>query len=98
VVTADSGYRGERGFSGQKLALTQPFAQSARQRKLAGKRVCIERVNNMLKKLGLEGRMIIKNSRSLASHLMAVLTCTLGIQYLNLKKRQSPLAYAAFLL
>ena len=98
VVTADSGYRGERGFSGQRLALTRPFATSQTQRKLAGKRVCIERVNHVLKKLGLEGRMILKNSRSLASHLLSVLTCTLAIQYLNLKRRRSPLAYKYFLL
>lgn len=98
VVTADSGYRGERGFQGQRLALTQPFATSERQRQLAGKRVCVERVNNVLKKLGLEGRMILKTSRSLGSHLLAVLTCVLGIQYLNVKIGRSPLAYAAFLL
>ncbi len=98
VVTGDSAYKGERGYSGQRLGLTKPFATSKRQRKLAGKRVCIERVNNMLKKLGLEGRMILKTSQSLASHLLAVLTCTLAIQYLNLKKGRSPLAYATFLL
>lgn len=98
VVTADSGYRGERGFSGQRLALTKPFATSDQQRQLAGKRVAVERVNNVLKKLGLEGRLILKNARSLGSHLLAVLTCTLAIQYLNLKSRLSPLAYGRFLL
>jgi hypothetical protein len=98
VVTADSGYRGERGFSGQRLALTQPFATSEKQRQLAGKRVCIERVNNVLKKLGLESRLILKSARSLGSHIQAVLTCVLGIQYLNVKNGRSPLAYGAFLL
>lgn len=98
VVTGDSAYRGERGFSGQRLALTKPFATSDEQRELAGQRVTIERVINVLKQMGLEGHLILKTARSLGSHILAVVTCVLGIQYLNLKKGLSPLAYKHFLL
>ncbi len=98
VVTADSGYQGERGFAGQRLVLTRPFATKQAERIKNGKRVAIERVFNALKALGLEGRLTLKNSRSLGSHLMAVLTCLLGMQYLNLKEGRRPLTYGRFLL
>ena len=97
-VTADSGYRGAKRAQGQKLKLTKPFSQEKRQRQLNGKRVGAERVFNALKKLGLEHGVLVKTARSLGSQILAVLTCLLGIQYLNLKKRRKPLAYAAFLL
>jgi len=42
--------------------------------------------------------VLVKTARSLGSQILAVLTCLLGIQYLNLKKRRKPLTYAAFLL
>ena len=98
TVTCDSGYRGDKGFSGQTIALTKPWGQSEQQRLKNGKRVKIEQVFNVLKELGLEGRLRLKNSRSLGSHLLAVLTCFLAIQYANLKKGLSPLAYGRFLL
>jgi hypothetical protein len=97
-VTADSGYRGVKRAQGEKLKLTKPFSQEKRQRQLNGKRVGVERVFNVLKKLGLEHGVLVKTARSLGSHILAVLTCLLGIQYLNLKKSIKPLAYAAFIL
>ena len=97
-VTADSGYRGVKRAKGQKLNLTRPFSQEKRQRQLNGKRVGIERVFTALKKLGLEHGLIVKTTRSLGSHILAVLTCLLGIQYLNLKEGLKPLAYGRFLL
>jgi hypothetical protein len=95
-VTADSGYKGDKGFEGQKIALTKPWGQSLKQRMLNGKRVTIEQVFNVLKELGLEGRLVLKNSRSLGSHLLSVLTCFLAIQYRNLKDGLSPLRYGRF--
>jgi len=95
-LTGDSGYKGDKGFEGQKITLTKPWGQSLKQRELNGKRVKIEQVFNVLKKLGLEGRLILKNSRSLASHLCSVLSCFLAIQYRNLKEGFSPLSYARF--
>jgi len=95
-VTGDSGYKGDKGFAGQKIALTKPWGQSLKQRMLNGKRVRIEQVFNVLKELGLEGRLVLKNSRSLGSHLLSVLTCFLAIQYRNLKDGLSPLRYARF--
>lgn len=97
-VTCDSGYRGDKGFSEQSISFTKPWGQSEQQRLKNGKRVKIEQVFNVLKELGLEGRLRLKNSRSLGSHLMSVLTCFLAIQYSNLKKSLSPLAYGRFLL
>jgi len=97
-VTCDSGYQGEKGFAGQAISLTKPWGQSQHQRFLNGKRVTIEQVFNVLKELGLEERLKLKNSRSLGSHLLSVLTCFLAIQYTNLKKGLSPLAYGRFLL
>lgn len=97
-LTGDSGYRGARGLPGQKLAITQPFATATQQRQLNGKRVGIERVFNGLKKLNLEKGLILKNAQSLGSHILSVLTCLLGIQYLNLKQGLKPMAYGRFLL
>ena len=97
-VTADSGYRGVKRAKSQQLNLTKPFSQEKRQRLLNGKRVGVEKVFNILKKLDLEHCVLVKTAQSLSSHILAVLTCLLGIQYLNLKKHQKPLAYAAFLL
>lgn len=97
-VTADSGYRGIKRAKVQKLNLTKPFSQEKRQRQLNGKRVDIERVFTALKKLGLEHGVLVKTARSLGAHILAVLTCLLGIQYLNLKEGLKPLAYGRFLL
>ncbi len=97
-VTGDSGYRGVQRAKGEKLRLTKPFSQEKRQRKLNGKRVGAERVFTALKKLGLEHGVLVKTARSLGSHILSVLTCLLGIQYLNLKKGLKPLAYGRFLL
>ena len=97
-VTCDSGYRGDKGFEKQRIVLTQPWGQSQQQRLINGQRVKIEQVFNVLKELGLEERLKLKTSRSLGSHLLAVLTCFLAIQYANLKKGLSPLAYGRFLL
>lgn len=97
-ATADSGYRGVKRAKSQKLNLTRPFSQEKRQRQLNGKRVGIERGFAALKKLGIEHGVIVKTARSLGSHILAVLTCLLAIQYLNLKEGLKPLAYGRFLL
>lgn len=96
TFTGDSAFRGHRGFARQKIACTKPWGQSRRLRQLSAKRVRIEQVFNVLKKLGLEGLLILKTSRSLGSHVLAVLTCFSAIQHLNLKQGLSPLAYGRF--
>lgn len=78
--------------------LSKPFSKARRQRELNGKRVGAERGFNVLKKLGLEHGVIVKTARSLGAHILAVLTCLLGMQYLNLKQGLKPLAYGRFLL
>lgn len=97
TVTADGGYRGIQRARGKQLNLTKPFCKGKNQRKLNGKRVGVERVFNVLKKLNLEKGVIVKTPQSLDSHVMSVLTCLLGIQYLNLKRGLNPLRYARFL-
>lgn len=97
-VTGDSGYRGHKGYDGQKIALTKPWGAKTHERKLASKRSVLERVINLLKDLGFEGSARVKTARSLDSQLTSVLACVSAIQYLNLKRGRSPLSYKAFLL
>lgn len=97
-VTGDSGYKGDKGYTGQKISLTKPWGQSTKQRLLNAKRVTVEQVFRVLKSLGLEDMLILKNARSLGSHVVSVLACFLAIQYCNLKQGFSPLSYKRFLL
>jgi len=98
AVTADGGYRSAHPKPGVKLTLTQPWATTQRGRKLNGKRSVVERVFNVLKKLNLEKGVLVKNSRSLGSHVLATLVCFAAIQFLNHNEGRSPLSYARFLL
>lgn len=98
VLTGDGGYKGKETHVGGKLKLTRPWGTKKAERELAGKRCMVEKVFNVLKELGLEGRHKIRCSRSLDSHIVACLACVLGMQYLNLKKRLSPLSYKHFVL
>lgn len=95
-ITMDSAYRGLRGFKGQILSITKPFGVGIQQRLKTANRSAIERVNNVLKKLFLEGSTV-KNSQSLNSHILSVVTSLLAVQYVNLKHTRRPLAYKAFL-
>lgn len=97
-VTGDPAYRGNKGYPGQKISLTKPWGSKKPERRLAGIRVRIEQVFSALKRLGLEGRLLITSARSLGSHVVSTLACFLAIQYLNLKHGLSPLAYKHFLL
>lgn len=96
-ITGDSAYRAKKPREGQQLTCTQPFSKRKLDRGKHGKRVAIERTFNVLKKLGLEKGVIVKTAQSLTSHVLAVLTCLLGIQYLNLKQGFKPLAYGRFI-
>jgi transposase len=96
-LTADSAYRAVGIRQDQKIAITKPFSQQKRQRQLNGKRVGIERVFNTLKRLNLEKGIVVKNARSLGSHILAVLTCLLAVQYVNLIEGFKPLAIHRFL-
>ena len=95
-ITMDSGFSGLRGLKGQKLFKTKPFGVGIQQRLNTARRSAIERVNNVLKKLSLEDTTV-KDSQSLDSHLLSVITCLLAVQYVNLKHGRKPLAYKAFM-
>lgn len=92
TVVADAAYRAIQPIEGQNLIITLPFEKSP----WHGVRVAVERTFKFLKSLGLEKRLKLTHPPSLASHPMAVLTCGLAIQYLNLKTGRNPLSYARF--
>lgn len=97
-LTGDSAYKGKESHVGGKLNLTRPWGTKKAERQLAGKRCTVEKVFNVLKELGLEGRHKVRCARSLGSHISACLACVLGIQYINLKSGLSPLRYKHFVL
>lgn len=96
-VTGDSAYRAVGVRQGQKKAISKPFSKEKRQRQLHAKRVGVERVFNALKHLNLEKGVVIKQARSLGAHILAVLTCLLAVQYVNLVEWLRPLEIQRFL-
>ena len=97
-LSLDSGYKGDKGFAGQELIFTKPWGTSLVQRFLNGQRVVVEQVFGFLKHLGLEGWYRLKTSRSLGSHVCAVLACFRAIQLLNLRAGLNPCQFKRFLL
>ena len=98
MITGDSAYRAKKPPKGTRTRITKPFAKRKKARNLHGKRVAIERVFGGLKKLGLEKGVILKHPASQGSHILAVLTCLLAIQYLNLQEGLQPMTYGRFLM
>ena len=92
TVVADAAYRAIVPVEGQNLIITLPWDKNP----WHGVRVAVERTFKFLKSLGLEKRLKLTHPPSLASHPIAVLTCGLAIQYLNLKSGRDPLCYAHF--